>query len=151
EKEPLDDKPPEFADLLGYRFWYLDANEQPRTLGKPAPNQEERQYFNQIEDLARHIQRQLKAMAGRQPDKKPRSGGGANGGSGAATVFLAEVTDDLDFRRLELKRYLEQRGALVLPEKSFPLGRAEFEAALNADLARSCCSFSCSGLRPARC
>jgi hypothetical protein len=52
-------------------------------------------------------------------------------------AFLAEVTNDLEFRRLELRRYLEQRGARVLPEKSFPLERAEFEAALDADLVRS--------------
>jgi hypothetical protein len=138
EKEPLDDRPPELTGPLGYRFWYRDRNEQPRTLGKPMPQPDEIQYFRQIEDLARDIHRQLKAMAGRQPDRGPSpSGGAVNGGSAAAATFLAEVTDDLDFRRLELKRYLEQRGALVLPEKSFPLGRAEFEAALDADLARS--------------
>jgi hypothetical protein len=52
-------------------------------------------------------------------------------------AFLAEVTDDLEFRRLEVRRYLEQQGVLVLPEASLPLGRAEFEAALDADLTRS--------------
>jgi hypothetical protein len=138
EKEPLDDKLPEFTDLLGYRFWYLDANEQPRTLGKPVLNQEEKQYFNQIEDLARHIHRQLTAMIRRQPDERPMPSVSApNGSSGTAAIFLAEVTDDLEFRRLELRRYLEQQGAMVLPENSFPLGRVEFEAALDADLAKS--------------
>ena len=52
------------------------------------------------------------------------------------TAFLAEVTDDLEFRRLEVRRYLEQQGILVLPETSFPLGRAQFEAGLDADLDR---------------
>jgi hypothetical protein len=60
----------------------------------------------------------------------------ANGGNGAGVAFLAEVTDDLEFRRLEVRRYLEQKGVLVLPEASLPLGRAQFEAALDADLAR---------------
>jgi hypothetical protein len=46
------------------------------------------------------------------------------------------VTDDLEFRRLEVRRYLEQQGAAVLPEASYPLGRADFEAALDADLLR---------------
>jgi hypothetical protein len=138
EKEPLDDKPPEVTGLPGYRFWYNDRNEQPRTLGKPVPQPEERPYFQQIEDLARDIHRQLKVMAGRQPDRGPSPSGSAeNRTSAAAAVFLAEVTDDLEFRRLELKRYLEQRGARVLPEKSFPLGRGEFGAALDADLAKS--------------
>jgi hypothetical protein len=136
EKELFEEKPPEFTDLLGYRFWYRDHNEQPRTLGKPMPDPDEKEYFGQIEDLARDIHKQLKAMASRQlAGRPPPSLSAGNGGADA--VFLAEVTDDLEFRRLELKRYLEQRGALALPEKSFPLGRAEFEAALAADLAKS--------------
>ena len=127
EKEPLAEKPPQLAGLKNYKFWHLDDKEQPRTLGKPVPLPAEREYFSLIEDLARDIQGQLKAMAGR-----PR----ANGGNGAGVAFLAEVTDDLEFRRLEVRRYLEQKGVLVLPEASLPLGRAQFEAALDADLAR---------------
>jgi len=138
EKASLDDGavvPPELTGLRNYRFWYLDRNHQPRTLGKPMPQQDEIQYFRLIEDLARDIHGQLKAMAGRQPDKRPP--GVANGGNGHAAVFLAEVTDDLEHQRLEVRRYLEQQGVLVLPEAGLPLGRAEFEAALDADLARS--------------
>ena len=54
-----------------------------------------------------------------------------------AVAFLAEVTDDLEFRRLEVRRYLEQQGIVVLPEASLPLGRTQFEVAIDADLARS--------------
>ena len=128
EKEPLAEKSRQLAGLKNYKFWHLDDKEQPRTLGKPVPLPAEREYFSLIEDLARDIQGQLKAMAGR-----PR----ANGGNGAGVAFLAEVTDDLEFRRLEVRRYLEQKGVLVLPEASLPLGGAQFEAALDADLARS--------------
>jgi hypothetical protein len=99
------------------------------------PQQDEIQYFRLIEDLARDIHGQLKAMAGRQPDKRPA--GVANSCNGRAALFLAEVTDDLEHQRLEVRRYLEQQCVLVLPEASLPLGRAEFEAALDADLARS--------------
>ena len=55
----------------------------------------------------------------------------------ASSVFLAEVTDDLEFRREEVRRYLGQQGASVLPQMSYPLGRAEFERALDADLLNS--------------
>jgi hypothetical protein len=105
------------------------------------PRPEEIQYFRQVQDLARDVQRNLKAIAGvplaQQPVLRPLTGSGANGGNRAGVAFLAEVTDDLEFRRLEVRRYLEQQGVLVLPEASLPLGRAEFEAALDADLARS--------------
>jgi hypothetical protein len=53
------------------------------------------------------------------------------------TVLLAEVTDDLEFKRNEVQRYLEQQAVRVLPEMSYPLGRVEFEAALTSDLAQS--------------
>jgi TIR domain len=147
EKAPLDDDagvPQALTGLVNYRFWYLNRNEQPRTFAKPMPQQEEIQYFRQVEDIARDIHRQLKVMASgplpaapRQPATRPLTGGGADGSNGASAAFLAEATDDLEFRRLELRRYLEQRGILVLPQASLPLGRSQFEAALDADLARS--------------
>ena len=136
EKAPVDDNaliPLELTGRRNYRFWYPDRNEQPRTLGKPAPQRDEIQYFRLIEDLARDLHSQMKTMAEGPPNKQPSAGSAANGG----TVFVAEVTDDLEFHRLELCRYLEQQHALVLPEKTYPLGRAEFEAALDSDLARS--------------
>ena len=85
----------------------------------------------------RDIHKQLKTVADRQPAKPALTGGPASGGNGAASVFLAEVTDDLNFRRRELRRYLEQQGVTILPAATYPLGRGEFEVALNADLVRS--------------
>jgi hypothetical protein len=150
EKAPLDDDaavPQALTDRVNYRFWYRDRNDQPRTFAKPMPQQEEIQYFRQVEDIARDIHRQLKVMGRRPADlslalAQHRATGlptgiASNGGNGAGVAFLAEVTDDLEFRRLELRRYLEQQGVLVLPQGSLPLGRAQMEAALDADLARS--------------
>jgi hypothetical protein len=144
EKARLDDAamvPQELTGFRNYRFWYVDDNKQPRTFAKPMPEEHEIQYFRQVQDLARDVRGNLKAMAGRPllqpPVTRPLTGKGANGGNRAGVAFLAEVTDDLEFRRLEVRRYLEQQGVLVLPDSSLPLGRAQFEAALNADLARS--------------
>jgi TIR domain len=141
EKAPLDDRAavlPALTGLRDYRFWYADRNQQPRTFAKPMPQPDEVQYFRLIEDLARDIHQQLKTMAKRQPDAVPRADRVASGDDASSSIaFLAEVTDDLEFCRLEVRRYLEQQGALVLPGTSLPLGRAQFEAALDADLARS--------------
>jgi hypothetical protein len=146
EKAPFDPdepSPPELGDRRGYRFWYLDQNEQPRTLAVPVPRSDEMRYFRQIEDLARELHGQLKAMrqglyggVGPAPKATLRPLTGALAG-GAPAVLLAEVTDDLEFKRLEVQRYLEQHGLKVLPEANYPLGGAEFEAALDADLAQS--------------
>ena len=117
------------------------------------PHPDEIDYFRQIEDLARDLRDQCRAMRGDAGGRvvtvsKPpmfriaapvitaiptavtvHPGGGASGG-----VILAEVTDDLEFKRSEVQRYLEQQGVPVLPELTYPLGRAEFEAALDTDL-----------------
>ena len=47
------------------------------------------------------------------------------------------MTDDLEFRREEVRRYLGQQSVPVLPQTTYPLGRAEFERALGADLSNS--------------
>jgi hypothetical protein len=162
EKAPLDDDaavPQALTGRVNYRFWYRDRNEQPRTFAKPMPQQEEIQYFRQVEDIARDIHGQLKAMAesplplpaAPQPRAtRPPAGSTANGGNALGVAFLAEVTDDLEFRRLELRRYLEQQGILVLPEASLPLGRAQFEAALDANLARSLVFVQLLGAMPGK-
>jgi len=143
EKQLLSDGAIVPQKLSGRRnslFWYIDSNKQPRTFAKPMLQQEEIQYFRQVEDLARDIHRQLKAMAGNpsvSPSGFPAIHAGANSCGGAPVVLLAEVTDDLELRRAEVRRYLEQQRVLVLPEVSYPLGRREFEAALDSDLSRS--------------
>jgi len=132
--------PQELTGRRNYRFWYLDGEKKSRTFAKPMSQQDEIHYFRQVEDLARDIHRQLKAMAtspsalSGQPAVSPLAGKALNG---PAAVFLAEVTDDLEFRRLELQRYLEQQNIAVLPRANLPLGRAGFETALDADLACS--------------
>lgn len=53
------------------------------------------------------------------------------------TIFLAEVTDDLDTRSSALRTYFEQAGLRVLPASLYPRDRDGFSAALDADLASS--------------
>jgi hypothetical protein len=146
EKAPLDleePAPPELRARRAYRFWYPDRYDQPRTLAVPVPHPDEIEYYRQIEDLARDLGAQLKAMRSSRagltdvvPAASLRSSP-STPSDGAPIVLLAEVTDDLEFKRLEVQRFLEQQGLTVLPDVSYPSGRAEFEAGLNADLARS--------------
>ena len=66
-KAKLDDAavvPRQLTGLRNYRFWYVDDNKQPRTFATPVPRPEEIQYFRQVQDLARDVQRNLKAIAG---------------------------------------------------------------------------------------
>ena len=145
EKAPLDDGASPPAGLGGrraYRFWYRDRAEQPRTFAIPTPHPDEVDYYRQIEDLARDLRDQCRAMRGAigmVPAAATTSAdpmGGTVAASQAA-VLLAEVSDDLEFKRSEVQRYLEQHDVPVLPTLTYPLGRADFEAALDADLASS--------------
>src|SRR5215471_19472958 len=108
EKQVLDEDQPlpaELTDLKGYRFWYRDEHNRARTLSLREPEPHATTYIRMVEDLATYISRRLKALAG--PPSPPAEP--------LATVFLAEVTDDLDPRREQVRRYLEQAQLRVLP------------------------------------
>jgi TIR domain len=129
--------PESFADIRRYRFYKLDENEIPRTLALPRPLPDEREYFQKIDDLARDIAVKLTTVGSKT--SKP-------------LVLLAEVTDDLESRRDEVSRYLNQAEIGVLPSGPYRLVRGEFERSLATDLA-SCAVFvqllgSVAGKRP---
>src|SRR5262249_55496506 len=143
DKTPLDDDavpPPLLAGRRAYRFWYRDRAEQPRTFAVPLPHPDEIEYFRQIEDLARDLRDQCRAMRGGPAQGQTASTpisvppimtsmaaaqatpqapvaaavaaivpmSATVGPMAAATlvanakVLLAEVTDDLEFKREEV-------------------------------------------------
>jgi hypothetical protein len=126
ELEPLEDRvvPDLFRDIRKYRFYKLDDMQVPRTFAMPEPRTDEREYYQKIEDVARDIASKLAAE--RTVVKK----------SGPA-VFLADVTDDLEPKRDEIRRYLDQANVGILPMSSYRLMREEFERSAAADLGNS--------------
>jgi hypothetical protein len=132
--------PPVFDGRRAYQFWYRDRANQPRTFAIPTPHYDELDYFRRIEDLARYLYDQCRVMRGglaRKPTAAPPEPTSVAPAAAGSTVLLAEVTDDLEFKRAEVQRYLEAHGVMVFPERTYPLGSADFVAALDADLARS--------------
>lgn len=119
--------PSELADIKGYRFWYKDERERPRTRSIHDPEPKKTEYTQMVEDLAHDISRKLKALATDAPTAPPES---------KATVFLAEVTDDMEPRREQVRRYLEQADIRVLPARRHLEGQS-FKDALKEDLAQS--------------
>ncbi len=122
--------PTEFDGLLGYRFWVEDGQARiPRTLGVPVPTPAELEYYSRVNQLALEVADELRRIA---------EGGASPPAVAQPTVFLAEVTDDIEPRREEVRRYLAQLGFEVLPAHDYPRGEARaFETAVAADLARS--------------
>ncbi len=119
--------PDELADLKGYRFWYKDEHDKARTRSLRDPEPHATEYTRMVEDLAHDISRRLKTLAADTPlePSEPK-----------ATVFLAEVTDDMEPRREQVRRYLEQARIRVLPARRYLEGQ-EFRDALDENLAQS--------------
>jgi hypothetical protein len=107
----------EIAHIKGYRFWRDDRNSgRIRRFADPCPRSDELEYWDGVNDLAEDIARTLRKLS--------EEGSGSNRQAEIVTmpppsrarVFLAQVTDDLEDRRLAVKRYLEQHGIRVLPD-----------------------------------
>ncbi|HZC00251.1 MAG TPA: TIR domain-containing protein [Gammaproteobacteria bacterium] len=127
DKVEMHRRPPEFADLLGYRFWEEDVlSKKISILGDPVPRPEEPRYYERLNDLSHDLAAELERL------KQSAVGQVAAGGP---AVFLAEATDDLETLRDEIKRYLQQAGLRVLPERWYPRDDPEsFRQAMSADL-----------------
>ena len=107
--------PGEFNDLIGYRFWAIDNETGASyTIGLPVADPTDQNYFRQLNRLCVQLAEELETICrveegdGLLREKPTKSNG--------SKVFLAEVTDDLDPRREDVKDYLKQMQIGVLPE-----------------------------------
>jgi len=115
------------------RFWEID---EPHSI-VPIPMMPDVsvRYRNMIHDLAAQIRSQLVVLNARKEigqvadvvaDDTARRGKGV--------VVLAQTTDELEEDRLQVQRYLDQFGYLVLPRDEYPQGGEAFRAAVAEDL-----------------
>ena len=153
DKVGFEERPPEFSDLLGYRFWVQEGQGQPpQTLGVPRPdpsNPRDLRYFDEITRVCTNLADELKrlrqssaqvpaaARAGAAPSPVAVAAAAPAAADGRPTAYLAEATDDLDDAAGALRRNLEQAGLRVLPESWYPREPEAYRAAVEADLARS--------------
>ncbi|HKI21763.1 MAG TPA: hypothetical protein VKA15_27980, partial [Isosphaeraceae bacterium] len=127
------ERPDDLGDLKGYRFWVKDTlGRSTRTVGIPRPGPEDRGYFDQLYDLRHDLAEALTRLKAGADNVPMPAGVGAR-----PVVFLAEVTDDLDDQREEVRRYLLQAGLAVVPEGIYPRDPAAFRAAAEGDLSRA--------------
>jgi hypothetical protein len=136
--------PQSLRSLAKYQFWEPDKSNRSRTLGWPqalSTNPEDRPYFLKVEDLCKDMAAKLDELKKqkeqeRRPEERdpPRVST-----SPRETVLLAETTDDLDNKRQEARRYLEQTGIAVLPagREYYGLARPDYEKAVLDDLGNS--------------
>ncbi len=131
-------EPPVLEGLAKYLFHYLDDTRQPRTYADPTPREGERVYFDLVQDIARHIVRELHLLpqppggAARVPSiDQPLPGRIDLGGR---HVLVAEVPVEVQPRRDEICRYLDQFGIRAVPQAPYSVDSASFAAALAKDI-----------------
>ena len=116
EKEKLtaENRPRELSCLFNYRFWDEGRLGKQQTLTFPKPGSKDTKYYYKIEDLASDIGKELQRLKKNGTSEKK----GNLNSIPPATVFLAEVSDDLQDQRKAVQGYLEQLDIRVLPETS---------------------------------
>jgi len=132
ELDPLDEavRPHHLADMKRSRFWSANQTSgTPRPLGHPLLDAE---YYSAVDDLIREIVTELKGLK----SAEPRSAVGTLL-TPNSTVFLAEVTDDLEEQRNNVKRYLDQAGIVVLPQNGCSLQPDAFRQVVREGLAKA--------------
>ncbi|MGO9602734.1 MAG: TIR domain-containing protein [Candidatus Binataceae bacterium] len=134
---------PEILDsVLGYEFYRVEWGSEivREFLLDPSP-EARRAYWARLDDVAQAIKRLFEAIAqGSQASSAPSA-------DSAQTIFLAATTSDLEDQRDLLRRELEDRGHIILPDKPFPMNAQKLAEAVRTDLARASVSIHLLGER----
>jgi hypothetical protein len=155
-------KPEELQKVQCHPFWVKHQNtDRTRTLGIPRPNPErEPEYYEKLDDLAYELTIELgnlkeqielddlayelelgnlkEQIEKEQFESVPQFPSVSSPPTPKDTIFLAEVTDDLNSFRNQVKRYLEQQGLQVLPSTPYYFHtEADLRQALTVDLQKS--------------
>ncbi len=135
---PPDKHPAELCGLLGYRFYYLDPEKKrPREFNTALGSGTYVDYQNKLDDLIDDINQLLTVLhAQAEQVARPAPVQLLTVAPTGATVYLAETTYDLQDERDKIKRELQRRGHVVLPDKQLPLYAPEFEQCVRAELRR---------------
>jgi TIR domain len=139
DKVARTERPAAFAGVLGYCFWEDGKGKAPRTFGDPQPDPlRDRDYYEMLNQLSYELAGQIERLRPKDPAvMAPKSSPPPPSSPPLATVFLAEVTDDLKKRRDSVKQYLSQAGLRVLPEGWYPRGTDAFRDASTRDIAEA--------------
>ena len=138
--------PPEFGDLIGFKFWTQDNDAGGVTRPLGLTDLKEPAYFAGVINLGDKLAQKLKEI------RAARMAGDASSALAAVEhVFLARSTDDMETREAELVSHLTQAGLRILPETWYREdNEQEFRAALQADLQRCSVFVQLLGRLPGR-
>jgi hypothetical protein len=125
------------GDLTAYQFWFRDRTKRIRTYGLPRPTPDEREYYRLLDDLATDIADTLKRDQATEVSSGSSSGTNGEGPGPRPTgkcILMAEVTDDLEAMRQQVRRCLEQAGHSVRLAQTFGKPVEDFKREFERDL-----------------
>ncbi|MGJ3252662.1 MAG: DUF4062 domain-containing protein [Elainellaceae cyanobacterium] len=121
-----DEYPPETQDLLGYEFFQVDAAGRPIEFDPIFGSEAEKNFLMKLYDVAYDAHKLLTLLH----QTENRAGNDAplpsvieapdSRDSDRFPIYLAETTSDLQNARDNIRRELQQRGHLVLPDEALP-------------------------------
>lgn len=124
-------------DKKKFEFWMVDETGRSRILGPPA--RQEQLYWDRVDDVSMELAHALREIRGSQENLEHVASveETALPVSEKPTVYLAQVTDDLEPQRYSVQRYLEQFDIEVLPKAHYSLDSGTFRESAERDLSRS--------------
>ncbi len=123
----------------GYKFFARNEATGEEFIFRRTPEgAADQKYWNAIEKMAREVAEVLSRMAQESPPRGPVPPTGR-------AVYLAEVTDDLEEEREQLRNALTQQGIEVLPAQRLPTQADAMRAAVEDSLERSVLSVHLMG------
>ncbi|PYS98865.1 MAG: hypothetical protein DMF65_09890 [Acidobacteria bacterium] len=126
----------------GYRFYAEDGDGKKRRFMWTPEGVTDNGYWGAVERLAQEVAEVLTRMAGRRPPCPVPPTGQA--------IYLAEVTDDLEDVRSQIKSALTQQGIQVLPELRLPSQSGALKDEIAKSLERSVLSVHLVGQWPGK-
>ncbi len=123
---PLDKHPAELQGMTGYQFYYMDDHRLRELSADSGSHAIE--YWQRIDDVAQDVAALMQEMKTRgsstadvQVFQTPAPG---------ETIYLAETSFDLSPQRDNIKRELQERGHVVIPDRPLPLNGPALEDAV---------------------
>ena len=126
---PPEAQPAELQKMLGYEFYRVDPETgRVHELDLVKDPEAQRDFWMKIDDVAHDLSALLECLH--------EAENGCPAAEPTATVFLAEVTSDLQAEYEAVRRDLQDQGCLVLPTRPLPLRGEELEDFMREEMDR---------------
>jgi hypothetical protein len=126
---PPELQPAELRKMLGYEFYRVDAETgRVRELDPAKDPEAQRDFWMKIDDVAYDLSALLQSLH--------EAGLGCAAAEPTATVFVAEVTSDVQAEYEAVRRDLQDQGCRVLPTQPLPLRDDELEDFVREEMGR---------------